>query len=250
MTRHSSCSASRSRGFSLIEMLVVITIIVMLLALATPALTRTLQASRLSAAGEAMIGSLSEAQQTAASTNTPVEVRFFSFAEDLDQAPVFHSYQLFKISQVNQGGNGGAVTMQEVVTPVGNLVRLPEGIVIPTDSALSGALSSGGGGSGGGSGSGGGLPDTKQGAQPGYSGVNGATYNAIRFMPDGSCVTVGTTTSGGMAVVSIVQTLNTNFFTITFGSGTPVTLATLPKNFFVIQIDPYTGKVRSYKPGF
>lgn len=232
-------------------MLVVITIIVMLLALATPALTRTLQASRLSAAGEAMVGSLSEAQQTAASTNLPVEIRFFSFAEDLDQAPIFHSYQLFKISQTNLGGTG-AVNMQEVVTPVGNLIRLPEGIVIPTGEELSGALTTtatgGGGGSGGNSS---GLPDTKQGSQPGYSGVTGATYVAIRFMPDGTCVTVGTTTNGGIAVTSSVpKNLNKNFFTLTFGSGAPVTLANLPKNFFTIQIDPYTGKVRSYKPGF
>lgn len=240
MKRFASHSESVSRGFSLIEMLVVITIVVMLLALATPALTRTMQSSRLSAAGEAMVGSLSEAQQTASSTNTPVEVRFFSFAEDLDQSPVYHSYQLFKITQVNQGGAGGAVQMQEVVVPVGNLVRLPEGIIIPADTTLSSAIYTQGGG----------VNDTKPGSTMGYSGVNGAKYNAIRFMPDGACLIVGGSTQGGMAVTSTPKDLNKNFFTITFGSGAAVTLANLPKNFFVIQIDPYTGKVRSYKPGF
>ncbi len=240
MKRFVSHSASVSRGFSLIEMLVVITIVVMLLALATPALTRTMQSSRLSAAGEAMVGSLSEAQQTASSTNTPVEMRFFSFAEDLEQTPVFHSYQLFKITQVNQGGAGGAVLMQEVMTPVGNLVRLPEGIIIPQDSTLSGAIFTVGGG----------VKDTKQGSTTGYSGVSGATYNAIRFMPDGTCLTVGADTRGGMAVTTTPPNLSQNCFTLTFGSGAAVTLANLPKNFFIIQIDPYTGKVRSYKPGF
>ncbi|MBB5033323.1 Verru_Chthon cassette protein D [Prosthecobacter vanneervenii] len=235
-----SLSAPRSRGFSLIEMLVVITIVVMLLALATPALTRTMQASRLSAAGEAMVGSLSEAQQTASSTNSPVEIRFFSFAEDQDQSPVYHAYQLFKITQVNQGGNGGAVNIQEVMTPVGNLVRLPEGIIIPADDTLSGAIYTKGGG----------VNDTKPGSSSGYSGVNGAKYNAIRFMPDGSCLVVGAATQGGMAVTTTPKDLSKNCFTLTFGSGTPVTQANLPKNFFVIQIDPYTGKVRSYKPGF
>ena len=145
-------SASR-RGFSLIEMLVVVSIVVMLMALATPALTRTLQASRLSSAGESMMGSLAEAQQTAFSTNTPVEVRFFSFIEDLDQAPVYHSYQLFKITQSNQGGGANA-TLKEVVIPVGNLFRLPEGIVIPVDSELSMAFSS--------NGNSGGLPDMRE----------------------------------------------------------------------------------------
>ncbi|OYW76119.1 MAG: hypothetical protein B7Z37_10225 [Verrucomicrobia bacterium 12-59-8] len=230
-------SAARCRrGFSLIEMLVVVAIIAMLLALATPALTRTLQSSRLSSAGESLMGAIAEAQQTALATNTPVDVRFFSFIEDLDQAPVYHSYQLFKITQVNQGA-GGTVDIKEVVVPVGNLIRLPEGIVIPVDSALSGAFANITG-----------LDDTKENSQVGYSGVAKATYNAIRFMPDGTCRTVGATNKG-MATLTFL-TLPQNFFTLTFGSGTAVTLATLPKNFFTIQIDPYTGKARSYKPGF
>ncbi len=239
MKRLIPSSSARRRGFSLIEMLVVVTIIVMLLALATPALTRTLQASRLASAGESMMGSIAEAQQTAFATNTPVDIRFFSFMEDTDQAPVFHSYQLFRITQTTEGGGGGA-SVSEGVVPVGNLIRLPDGIVIPADSALSGAFSPNGTSSG--------LPDTKENSQVGYAGVSGATYSAIRFLPDGSCRSVGATTNG-LATLSFVD-LQLNFFTMTFGSGTAVTLATLPKNFFTIQIDPYTGKARSYKPGF
>ena len=241
MKRLFPSSTVNRRGFSLIEMLVVVSIVVMLLALATPALTRTLQASRLSGAGEAMMGSIAEAQQTALTTNPPVDVRFFSFTEDLDQAPVYHSYQLFKITQSTQN-SGGSATVTEKVVPVGNLIRLPEGIIIPTDSALSGAFSSSSGGASTG------LPDTKENSQVGYAGVSGATYNAIRFMPDGTCRTVGAA-SNGMAKLEF-QTLPNNFFTMTFGSGTTVTLANLPKNFYTVHIDPYTGKARSYKPGF
>ncbi|WP_395744369.1 Verru_Chthon cassette protein D [Prosthecobacter sp.] len=232
------------RGFSLIEMLVVVSIVVMLLALATPALTRTLQASRLAAAGEAMLGSIAEAQQTAFATNTPVDMRFFSFMEDVDQAPMYHSYQLFKITQSTQG-SGGSATVKEAVVPVGNLIRLPEGVIIPTDNQLTGIFSTSGGSGGGSTG----LPDTKENSQVGYAGVTGATYNAIRFLPDGTCRTVGATVNG-LATVSFQPSLQQNFFTMTFGSGPAVTLATLPKNFFTIQIDPYTGKARSYKPGF
>jgi uncharacterized protein (TIGR02596 family) len=241
MKRLFPSSTVNRRGFSLIEMLVVVAIVVMLLALATPALTRTLQSSRLSAAGEAMIGSISEAQQTALTANTPVDIRFFSFMEDVDQAPMYHSYQLFKITQSTQGSGGNATVVEKVV-PVGNLIRLPEGVIIPTDSTLSGAFSSSSGGASTG------IQDTKENSQVGYSGVNGATYNAIRFMPDGTCRTVGATTNG-MATL-FFQTLPQNFFTMTYGSGPAVTLANLPKNFFTIQIDPYTGKPRSYKPGF
>ncbi|WP_395751898.1 Verru_Chthon cassette protein D [Prosthecobacter sp.] len=237
MKRLLSNTAQSRRGFSLIEMLVVVSIVVMILALATPALTRTLQASRLSSAGESILGSISEAQQTAFTNNTPVDIRFFSFMEDLDDAPVFHSYQLFKITQTTQG-SGGSATIKETITPVGNLIRLPEGVIIPVDSQLSFALS----------GSGTNLTDTKENSQVGYSGVSGATYSAIRFMPDGTCRSVGST-SNGLATLTL-QSLQKNFFTLTFGSGSAVTLATLPKNFFTVQIDPYTGKARSYKPGF
>jgi uncharacterized protein (TIGR02596 family) len=241
MKLFSQSAAPRRRGFSLIEMLVVVSIVAMLLALATPALTRTLQSSRLSAAGEAMVGSLAEAQQTAFSSNNPVDIRFFSFAEDQDQAPVYHSYQLFKVTQTTLGATGTAGAT-EVLVPVGNLVRLPEGVVIPTDSSLTGIFTVSGVTSSG-------IKDTKENSTVGYSGVAGATYNAIRFMPDGTCRTVGANTSG-ISTVYFQKNFPQYFFTLTFGSGTPVTLATLPKNFFTIQIDPYTGKARTYKPGF
>jgi hypothetical protein len=121
--------------------------------------------------------------------------------------------------------------------PAGNLIKLSDGIVVASDEALSPALS------------GEGITDTKDGGVvPGYSGVSEATYNAIRFMPDGSCRKVGTTTDG-LAVLTF-QTLPESFFTITYDSGVQITAENLPKNFYTIQIDPFTGKARSYKPGF
>jgi hypothetical protein len=59
---------------------------------------------------------------------------------------------------------------------------------------------------------------------------------------------VGTTTDG-LAVLTF-QTLPESFFTITYDSGVQITAENLPKNFYTIQIDPFTGKARSYKPGF
>jgi hypothetical protein len=152
---------------------------------------------------------------------------------------MFHSYQLFRIIAASQG-QGAAAVVKEFVLPVGSLVPLPEGIVIPADNTLTGAFFVNGNSTG--------LQDTRDGAQVGYSGVAGATYNAIRFMPDGTCRNVGTTTNG-LATLTF-QMLPQNFITLTYGSGAAVTLATLPSNFFTIQIDPYTGKARSYRPGF
>jgi uncharacterized protein (TIGR02596 family) len=241
MKRTFQTSTARLHAFSLVEMLVVIVIVSLILALATPALTRTLQSTRLTSTGETLLGSIAEAQQTAVGTNTAVEMRFFNFTDTSagDQSPIIHSYQLFKVVAATVG-SGGSATIQETLTPVANLVRLPEGIVIATDNSVSGAFSYNGSSIS--------QPDTKPNSPVGYSGVQGANYFAFRFMPDGTCRTVNTNVNNMASLV--YQTLQNNFFTLTYGSGTPVTLATMPKNFYTIQLDPYTGKVRTYKPGF
>lgn len=240
MKRFSHVRDQVARAFTLIEMLVVVTIIVLLLAFSTPALMRTMQASRLSSAGDSLMGAISEAQQMAYAQNVPVELRFFLYNGDFGDNPQFRAYQLFKVLVVTQG-TGTAAQAKESSIPVGNLVNLSEGTIIATDSQLSTGIS------------GNGLEDVKDGdIKPGYSGVEGATYNAIRFMPDGSCRKVGaTTTNNGVSLASLTfQTLPQSFLTVTYDIGVAVTEENLPKNFYTIQIDPFTGKARSYKPGF
>lgn len=228
------------KAFTLIEMLVVVTIIVLLMAFSTPALMRTMQASRLSSTGDSLMGAISEAQQLAFSQNVPVELRFFSYAGDFGNTSLFRAYQIFKIVMATTGV-GGAAQSKESVVPVGNLVKMSEGIVIASHAALSPSLS------------GQQAKDTKDGGvTPGYSGVTDATYSAIRFMPDGTCRKVGASTANnGITLASLVfQTLPESFLTITYDGGFEITDQNLPKNFYTIQIDPFTGKARSYKPGF
>lgn len=239
MQNHLLLRKESRRAFTLIEMLVVVTIIVLLLAFSTPALMRTMQASRLSSSGDALMGAFSEAQQLAFAQNVPVELRFFSYDGDFGDSPLFRAYQMFKVLVVSGGGNATA-QIKESVVPAGNLIKLSEGIVIASDSALSPALS------------GDQINDEKDGGATGYSGVPGATYCAMRFMPDGTCRKVGaTTTSEGVTLASLVfQTLPESFLTITYDGGAVITVENLPKNFYTIQVDPFTGKARSYKPGF
>jgi len=231
----SPVDAPASRGFSLIEMLVVITIIVLLMAFTTPALMRTMQSSRLASAGDNLLGAISEAQQLAFAQNVPVEMRFFQHPDTsgLDTHSNFRSYQLFKVT-LNTTTNG---TVTENLVPVNNLTRLADGIIIATDPALTPLLS------------GQGLPDTKTGGgAAGYSGVTGATYNAIRFMPDGSCRKVGVS-NAGFAMLTY-QMLPTSFVTLASDEGLTISANKLPSNFYTIQIDPFTGKARTYRPGF
>lgn len=232
-------SLNHRRAFTLIEMLVVVTIIVLLMAFATPALTRTLQASRLASAGDSLMGAIAEAQQIAFASNAPVDLRFFKYKDGIDQVEAFRSYQLFKITQLREG-NGGSATTKENIEPAAGLILLPEGVLVVTDDNLSKSLS------------GEGFADEKEDSSVGYSGVAEAKYNAIRFMPDGSCRKVGMTeTVGSLSFATLTfQTLTESFFTITFDVGKEITIENLPKNFYTIQIDPYTGKARNYKPGF
>ncbi len=224
-----------TQGFSLIEMLVVVTIIVLLLAFTTPALMRTMQSSRLASAGDTLLGAISEAQQIAYAQNVPVEVRFFKHAEvgGLDTTPNFHSYQMFKVTMTTDTSG----TTKEELIPVNNLNRLPDSIIIVPDVSLSPLLS------------GQGLPDTKPGGNSvGYSGVSNAEYNAIRFMTDGSCRKVGVSSTGFASLT--YSSLPTSFVTLTSDEGRAVTAQNLPANFYTIQIDPFTGRARNYRPGF
>lgn len=231
----SAPGTAKPSAFTLIELLVVVAIIVLLLTVSAPALSSMLMATKLSSAGESVLGAISEAQQVAYASNVPVELRFFKVPDAFGANPSYRSYQIFKILQVTSS-TGSTGNLQESVQPVGNLVRLPESIVIVPDNTLSPALT------------GDGLPDTRQGSNVGYSGVESAVFNAWRFMPDGSCRKVGNN-SGGMATLEY-QKLTDSFITLTTDAGQAITVGNLPKNFFTIQVDPFTSKARSYKPGF
>lgn len=229
-----STHQTRSAAFTLIEMLVVVTIIVLLLAFSTPALMRTMQATRVTSAGDALMGAISEAQQIAFAQNVPVEMRFFKYPDGLDTEMNFRSYQVFKITQQFEGDG----SIDENPVPIGNVVRMTENVIIVPDASLSPILAP----------SSGDMQDTRQGSNIGYSGVTDARYNALRFMPDGTCRSVGVTTAG-MAALTF-NSLPQSFLTIASESGQPITADNLPKNFYTIQIDPFTGKARNYKPGF
>lgn len=235
MTSFFKPSLRRTKGFTLIEMLVVVAIIVLLLVFSQPALSRTLMSSKLSGAGQSLLGAISQAQQLAFANNVPVDIRFFKVKDAFGENPAYRSYQIFKITQVTEGTGTGA-TIKEQLIPEGNLVNLPENILIVDDEDLSPALS------------GDGLPDVRENSSTGYSGAEEATFNAWRFMPDGTCRKVGAS-QNNMATLTY-QTLTESFLTITSDAGQPITVANLPKNFFTIQVDPFTGKARSYAPGF
>ncbi len=214
----------RLTAFTLIEMLVVITVISVLLAISAPALFNTMKSTRLGGAGDRLLGALSDAQQTAFSHNYPVEVRFYYYNIPLGTKDAYRSYQLFSVT--NPPGEN-----TEKVTKMSEVTKLPDNIIVSANSQLSPSLAKYT------------FEDSSVSA-----GVSNAHYSAIRFMPDGTCRTV--TTSGEGLPVLVFPTLTDNFVTLHEEGGSIPTDGTLPPNFYIIQTDPYTGKSRYYRPGF
>jgi uncharacterized protein (TIGR02596 family) len=220
-SRFSSLCAS---AFTLVELLVVITVISILLAFAAPALFNGLGASRLTGAGDTVMSALSEAQQTAFAQNIAVEVQFYAYPDVMEAQAAFRALRMFRVT--NPPG-----TAADKVTGLGEIIKFPSGIIIATDATLSPLLA------------GSDLPDTLE-----SSGITGATYAAIRFLPDGTCRKV-TAAGAGLAALTLLG-LPESFLTLVEDDGKTYTSTQLPTNFYTIQTDPITGKSRSYRPGF
>ena len=221
-------------AFTLIETLVVVSIIVLILALTGPSILGTLQGSKLSSAGDTIVGILSEAQQMAQAQNAPVEVRFFKYTTPMNTTESYRSVMLLRVTTPTSASG----EISEEFVPIGDVQRIPDGVVIVNDEETLSPLLEGEG-----------FRDIKSNdSDLGYAGVTDATYNAIRFMTDGSCRKVSQT-SGGVASLGYPP-LNQSCITLCGDTGQQeITEQNLPQNFYCIQIDPYTGKIRTYRPG-
>jgi uncharacterized protein (TIGR02596 family) len=206
----STQGASPSRGWSLAEMLVVITVVGFLLAMAAPNLFSLLRASELSSQGEVMRNWLAQAQQQALATGSDVEVRFYKF-NDLNNAQVTDEYRACQYFQYDDQGN---------LVPKVEVYRFNDPVM------LSEQLSS--------------ILDA---SKPGLSNgtVNAVTYfgpglddervpyRSFRFRPDGS---TDLPKNEQWYVTMVADESN----------------AANPRNFFCLQIDPYNGSIREYRP--
>lgn len=225
------------RAFTLVETLVVVSIIVLILAMTGPTLLRTMQANKLTSAGDSLLGAITEAQQLAVTLNTPIELRFYRYTLAPDQFQAHHSYQLFKVTTPSEGVGAG-VAFQELFSALSAPVRLPQGIIIPLDEEISPLLQ------------GDGFPDSTDAKPNGNSGVAKATFVALRFMTDGTCRRVTQVSSNENELSTLLyQPLNQSYFTLAGNIGQQLTVSKLPKNFFTIQIDPFNSKARTYRPG-
>ncbi|HSI65582.1 MAG TPA: Verru_Chthon cassette protein D [Candidatus Saccharimonadia bacterium] len=135
MRQENMVNTGRARGFTLIEMLVVIVIVGILIAVSAPALDGILRASRLTSAADNVRNYLSEAQQLAVAQNVEVEVRFCESVSGTsgDDTPRVRTLRTFALRS-NDGGAGDYL-------PEGSPLRLDDALVMSSVPKFSSLLS-------------------------------------------------------------------------------------------------------------
>jgi len=241
------------RGFTLIELLVVITVIVLLMALAVPSFVGSMQSNRLSAAGQNLLGRLSQAQQTASATNIPVEVRFYKFDDPthVGGGDFFGAYQFLLVKQTLASTGAASETLEVLSAPF----YLESGVYIsgnqingsPASPLITGTgtVSFNEDGTSTSIGTNSGVTQQIQ------KGTGKAEYVAIRFFPDGTVKRLAsgndTTLNGAHIQVRQLQMLNLPDAYISLVGEKELTASTVA-NYYTVQIDPYTGHCRAYQP--
>ena len=205
------------RGFSLIEILIVITVMAVLLALVSSVSTSSLRSARVSEAARGLADEFAHASMEAVRTNRPVHFRLYRFTDaDLGHTvPTVRAYQLLVLDTATQS-----------YRPIGPLHRLGESIQVhdhPEGSTLLGLTEK--------------TPDFN-GADPSsltdpeLSGLGDYTYYSFEFRPDGS-TNLPKDGTWGLVVAWVPN------------PASPAS-SDIPKNYRALTINPFTGAVRRY----
>lgn len=214
----------RAGGFTLVELLVVMGIMVLLIAIVGPTAIQMLRGTNITQSGEMVSDQFVLARQTALTKNRPVEVRFYEVPiASADKSKNFAAMQSFRIEE-----NG-------VATPVTKLQLLRDRIVFATDAEGTGddQLHST-------------LINPPQNASlrikgteklPVFPNEAECKYVGFQFLPNGSADLdpTGASEAGGWFVTLVEANLKMP------SNGRP-------KNFYTLRIEPLSGRVRFFRP--
>ncbi len=209
MSSHRAAHSFRA-AFTMVELLAVMVVLSILLLVSMPSLVNSTGGSRLTIAGDLLLNALSEAQQKALASDSEVEVRFFENQEPspFSGARDLTSFQVFTLASTVEDAALASFT------PSSGITKLPEGVVISRKDQINSLLQ---------------QPFKEQVSSDGKE--NAKRYLAIRFLPDGS-----TSLSSGQ------------LWYITLVAETSEEKGEIPVNYYTVQLDPVTGRLRTFRP--
>lgn len=200
-------------AFSLLELLIVMAILGLLAVITVPALSSALQGIKITQGTQLLLDQFTIARQLAVSKNRAVETRIYSYQDPAipNGGKSYRAVQNFEL--LDDG----------TAKPLDKMVRLPSELIIDSSASLSPILSASRA-----------KQWTATDTQTRLPDI-GTSYDtrAIVFRPNGYTDLAAT----GMA-----------WFVTLHSASEGDNLSELPKNFSVIQIDPWTGRTSVFRP--
>jgi uncharacterized protein (TIGR02596 family) len=198
------------RGFSLVEMLVVIAIMVILMAIVIPASTSLMGGMNIGSSAGMITDELNFARQTALSRNRDVEVRFYKLGSKFDGSDKqYRAFRSFLVDGLDSAS----------WKPLSRIKQLSEPIIISDDTTYSSLLDAVG------------SPCLVKGSET-LPSTGSVDYVGFLFRANGD---------------TSLKPVTKKWF-LTLYSQKAKTTVGLPPNYFTLQVDPVTGRTRSYRP--
>lgn len=209
-SRHPSFNRA---AFTLVEMIVVVSIVAVLITFSAPHVSGVLNATRLRTAADTVYNRLLEAQSLALLFNTDTELRFYAVPDLIDPAsrPTLRKLRVLTLQPPDVDEADPVATSGGVFEPVGAITSLDQEIEINPAPSHSSIIDLGF-------------------TEPAEEDVHGR-YVAVRFRPDGS-----------------TSLLPGRPWFLTLHAKDAHLRGTKLRNFVTIQIDPATGRLRSFQP--
>jgi uncharacterized protein (TIGR02596 family) len=207
----------KERGFTLVELLVVMAVIGLVMGMAVPVMNAMNKGSKLTASADSLKFNLSEYRALAIAENIPVEVRFFksSDAGTAGERRVI-GYQAGRYEIIT--GSSGSNSVFEF-KPAGDAIRLSEGVVISENPALSTII---------------GDSRITQGTHEyRFADETSPEFFSFTFRPDGS--TNLSKRLGDIWFLTLLEEIEEDTGTST------------PNNFHTLTIDAYNGNIKSFQ---